>query len=344
VTPAETLRWLVDIPSDTGQESEICTAINDRLSGLPSTRVGNSLVVGEPVGDRPLILLVGHLDTVPSQGQGPSRVDGGRLFGLGACDMKGGLAVMIHLLEDPGQRSFGVAGIFYAGEEGPAAGNELARVLDEVGWLRSAHFGVVLEPSDGELQVGCNGVINAVVRFHGRAAHSARPWLGENAITKAGDWLAAMHRRQPRDVVIQGLVYQEVVSVTRASGGVANNVIPAAFEANVNCRFTPDQTVEEAVAMLRVECRDADELEIVDSAPAGPVDTGHPFVARLVEATGAPFAAKQGWTDVARLGEFGIPAINYGPGETALAHRPDESIDLGDLDRAIEGLRSALSG
>ncbi|HEY7584683.1 MAG TPA: succinyl-diaminopimelate desuccinylase, partial [Acidimicrobiia bacterium] len=276
--------------------------------------------------------------------QGLTNVEGGRLFGLGACDMKGGLAAMIHLLEDPGPTSWAVAGVFYAGEEGPAAGNELALVLQEVGWLRSAHFGVVLEPSDGELQVGCNGVVNAVVRFHGRAAHSARPWLGENAITKAGDWLAAMHRRQPRDVVINGLVYQEVMSVTKVSGGVANNVVPSLFEANVNFRFTPDHSIQSAIEMIQEECRDADEVEVVDAAPAGSVDTGHPFVTRLVEATGCPFTAKQGWTDVARLGEFGIPAINYGPGETALAHRPDESIDLGDLDRVLKGLQRALAG
>jgi succinyl-diaminopimelate desuccinylase len=233
--------------------------------------------------------------------------------------------------------------VFYAGEEGPSTGNELGPVLDEVTWLSGAVFGVVLEPSDGELQVGCNGVVNAVVRFRGRAAHSARPWLGENAITKAGDWLAAMHRRQPRDVVINGLVYQEVMSVTKVSGGVANNVVPSLFEANVNFRFTPDHSIKSAVEMVQAECQDADGVEIVDAAPAGPVELSHPFVEQLARVTAAPFAAKQGWTDVARLGEYGIPAINYGPGETALAHRPDESIALSALDSVLSALRAALA-
>ena len=341
----DTLAWLVDIPSETGREQAIADAVAERLSGghRPIRRKGNTLVVGE-LDERPMLALVGHLDTVPSQGQGPSRIEGGRLHGLGAADMKAGLAVMIHLLEDAAvaDADLGVVGVFYEGEEGPAAGNSLGPTLEEWPWLQQAWFAVVLEPSDGEIQVGCNGAMNARVVFRGATAHSARPWLGENAITKAGEWLAEMHRRPAREVVVDGLVYREVMSVTRAAGGIASNIIPGEFTLNLNYRFTPDLSVEEAEARLRAVCAVADEVEIVDVAPAGPVDTSHPFVSVLVEVTGAPLTAKQGWTDVARLGAYGVAAVNFGPGETAQAHQADESVALAAVEDAFTGLRAAL--
>lgn len=341
----DTLAWLVDIPSETGSERAIADAVGERLTGglRAVRRRGNSLVVGEP-DDRPLLLLAGHLDTVPAQGQGPARVEGGRLHGLGAADMKGGLAVMIHLLEDRevADADLAVVGIFYEGEEGPAAGNALGPILEEFTWLRQGWFAVVLEPSDREIQVGCNGAMNARVVFRGATAHSARPWLGENAITKAGEWLAELHRLRPRPVKIDGLVYREVMSVTRAGGGIASNIIPGEFTLNLNYRFTPDLSVEEAEARLRAACAPADEVEIVDLAPAGPVDTSHPFVAALAETTGAHLAAKQGWTDVARFGVYGVPAVNFGPGETAQAHQADESVELASVEDAFAGLRRAI--
>ncbi len=219
-----TLTWLVDTPSVTGQEAQICTLIATRLYPALGrdavVRLGDSLIAGRRTG-RPLLLLAGHLDTVPSQGQGPAFVEGDRLHGLGAADMKSGLAVMIHLLEDPAVQAgpYDVIGIFYAGEEGPSSGNQLEDVLTKAPWMSQSEFAVVLEPSDGELQFGCNGVINARASFAGKSAHSARPWLGENAITKAGEWLTAMDRLEPVDTELDGLVYREVISVTRASGG-----------------------------------------------------------------------------------------------------------------------------
>jgi succinyl-diaminopimelate desuccinylase len=344
VTPADTLSWLVDIPSETGSESDICTAVGERLADLPQTRVEESLVVGRPTG-KPLILLVGHLDTVPRQGQGRAEIRGGRLYGLGAADMKAGLAVIIHLLEEsrPADSSFDLGGVFYAGEEGPSSANQLETLLNQVEWLGRAEFGLVLEPSDSELQIGCNGIINARVEFSGKAAHSARPWLGENAVSKAGEWLAVMHRRRPELVEINSLLYREVMSVTTARGGVAHNIVPSSFEMNVNYRFSPDKTVAEARERLATACSGTDLFEVIDEAPAGPVDTEHPFLQRLAEASGAAMTAKQGWTDVARLGEHGIPAVNYGPGETSLAHKPEESVSLVDLDAVLGNLRMVLS-
>lgn len=344
MTLVETLRWLVDIPSETGDEERIRDAITERLAMHDVTVIGKSAVIGERTG-RPLILLVGHLDTVPSQGQPPARIQDGRLHGLGATDMKGGLAVMIHLLEGPdiARYHYDVVGVFYEAEEGPAEGNGLEPILKQESWLADATFAVVLEPSDRELQVGCNGVINATVRFVGRSSHSARPWWGENAVTKAGSWLSAMHDRQPELFVIDGLEYREVMSVTMAGGGVARNIIPPSFDLNLNYRFNPRRSVEEAIEMVRTACAAADEVHIVDSAPAGPVEAGHPFLHALRAVSGADLAAKQGWTDVARLGAYGVPGVNFGPGEAKQAHQAEESVLLDDLDFTYDALRAALA-
>lgn len=329
----DTLAWLVDIPSETGNEQRICDEIAARLTpklGEGLLRSGDSLIAGRRTG-KPVVLLVGHLDTVPAQGQPPASVEGERLHGLGASDMKAGLAVMIHLLEEVESDRYDLVGVFYSGEEGPSSGNALQPLLAGYDWLARAGFAVVLEPCDGEIQIGCNGVLNAVVTFRGHAAHSARPWLGENAITKAGRWLTRMHDLQPVPHVVDGLEYREVMSVTRASGGIATNIIPAEFSLHLNYRFTPDLSPDQARERVVEVCAEADSVEVVDLAPAGPVDASHPLVAELATASGARIAPKQGWTDVARLGAHGVPAVNYGPGETALAHQRAESVRLDDL-------------
>ena len=223
----ETLEWLVNTPSVTGNEGRIATAIAQRLlphwSMQSVTRIGNSLVVGEPSG-RPMIALYGHTDTVPEQDNGTARVEGDRMFGLGTSDMKAGLAVMIHLLEDDAVRNgaYDVVGVFYDKEEGPADENGLEEVLDRVEWLSGAQLSIVMEPTDLNLELGCNGALNADIIFRGRSAHSARPWLGENAVTKAGAWLAKLHAMEPERAEFEGLEYREVFSVTRAAGGIAN--------------------------------------------------------------------------------------------------------------------------
>jgi succinyl-diaminopimelate desuccinylase len=340
----ETAAWLIDIPSVTGDESAIVEAVAARFDGSDQIRFGNSLVVGKRTG-APILLLVGHLDTVPSQGQGLARLEDGVLRGLGAADMKGGLAVMVHLLEDPGVLGgpYDVIGVFYDAEEGPMDGNGLGPLLDAHPWLSEADFGVVLEPSDGQIQLGCNGSINARVVFTGRSAHSARPWWGENAITKAGEWLASMHRRQPEPHLIDGLEYIEVMSVTTATGGIARNVIPDRFELNLNYRFSPDRTAQSAIERLEEVCAAADALEILDVAPPGAVAASHPFLGRLQETSAADLAAKQGWTDVARLGEHGIPAVNFGPGRASEAHQKDEFVATSEILATFEALRRVLS-
>lgn len=222
-------------------------------------------------------------------------------------------------------------------------GNGLGPVLDANPWMTDAEFAVVLEPSDGQIQVGCNGSINASVTFSGSSAHSARPWWGENAITKAGEWLSAMHRREPELHVVDGLEYREVMSVTTASGGIARNVIPDRFSLNLNYRFAPDRSVDRALEVLGSVCADADGFEVVDVAPAGPVEASHPFVATLRRVSAAELAAKQGWTDVARLGVYGIPAVNFGPGRASEAHQKDEFVALAEIESTFTALRRALT-
>jgi len=339
------LCWLVDIPSETGQERALRDAIAERLAGTTEVEtVGESLVAGRRTG-RPRIDLYGHLDTVPVNGNLPSRTEGGRVHGLGTSDMKAGLALMLAALEDPEVENgpYDVVAVFYDREEGPADENGLEDVLDRIPHLIDADLAIVMEPTDNELQLGCQGTMNAAVTFRGAAAHSARPWLGVNAITTAGEWLAEMHRRGARDVEVEGLTFKETYVVTMATGGRARNVVPDEFTLNLNHRYPPDRTAGDAERMLRALCGSADAVEIVDSAPAAPLDRDNPFVQRL-EATGLPVAAKTAWTDVARLADRGIPAVNLGPGDPALAHRADESVSIEALELGWGIVRRFLSG
>lgn len=342
MTLADDLAWLVDIPSPTGDEEALRDALGERLGGHSSRAVGSSLVAGWRTG-KPLIVLYGHLDTVPEQGNLPARVEGGRVHGLGASDMKAGLAVMVALLEDATVEAgpHDLMAVFYDGEEGPYEGNGLDAVLDAVPELGEAVLSIVMEPTDGELQLGCQGTMNARVEFRGTAAHSARPWLGVNAITRAGEWLAEMDGIGWSDVEVAGLVFKETFAVTTAAGGIARNVIPASFEVTVNHRFPPDRTLAEAEARLREVCAAADRVEIVDAAPAAPIPGGNPHLERLRGLVGV-VTAKTAWTDVARLAARGLDAVNYGPGEVARAHRADESASIGAMERSLAVLKEFL--
>ena len=345
---ADTLAWLVGIPSVTGSEGRIATAVSERLLPIWSLsgvqRFGNSVVVGQRTG-RPLISIYGHLDTVPEQdGNATLRVEEGRMFGLGTSDMKAGLAVMVHLLEDEGVRSgeYDVIGVFYDKEEGPAAENGLEHVLEEASWLVQSDIAIVMEPTDLKLELGCNGTMNADVIFNGTASHSARPWFGENAVTKSAKWLLKMHALEPVSHIISGLDYREVFTVTRAEGGIANNVVPSQFRLNLNYRFTPDMTADDARTRLLDVASEADEVIVGDSAPAGAVPEGNKHLLRLESLLGGERFPKQGWTDVARLTAWGIPAVNYGPGDPGVAHQAGESVVLQSLDVAYGMMRHFL--
>ncbi len=345
----QTVIDLIDIPSETGREGRICTHLAQELMPVFGhegvNRISNSLVVGKRSG-RPLISLYGHIDTVPNQGQGPAYLQKGRIHGLGASDMKSGVAVMLELLKDEDVREgpYDVVGVFYEAEEGPMAGNGLEKVLSHTPWLTSSEVAVVLEPTDLAIELGCLGVINAEVTFEGKAAHSARPWLGENAISKAGLWLDKIGTMEPRSVDVGGLEFLEVLGVTKASGGVANNVVPSSFTCNLNYRFAPARSVDEATDhLLAIAGEGPDRFEVVDAAPAGPVAAGNEHVTRLASMGEAMFRPKQAWTDVARLAEYGIPAVNYGPGDPALAHVPEESVSVDNIEHSLDALWKFLT-
>ncbi|MCL1593656.1 MAG: succinyl-diaminopimelate desuccinylase [Actinomycetia bacterium] len=342
----ESLTTIIDIPSVTGNENALCTWLHDRYrAAFPTLRIGNSLIVGAASPGRPFTVLYGHTDTVPVQGDPTASIVGDRLVGLGASDMKAGLAVMMEILDD---RSSGsrddVVCVFYDAEEGPARNNGLEAVLDTAAWLIEAEMSIVLEPTDLNLELGCNGVVNADVVFVGSTSHSARPWLGENAVTKAGSWLTELDLREPEPFDIDGLVFREVFSVTQAHGGIANNIIPGEFVINLNHRFPPVFTTEQATSRLLEVADKADRVTIRDTAPAGGVDLGHSGVQRLDRLIGRQRMAKQGWTDVARLTSRGAIAVNYGPGDVSQAHQVGESVPIANLAIVYDVLKAYLTG
>jgi succinyl-diaminopimelate desuccinylase len=339
------LLWLIDIPSETGHERVLRDAIADRLAAVTDVEIVNESLVAGRVTGRPRIDLYGHLDTVPVNGNLPGALSNGRVLGLGSSDMKAGLALMLAALEHPAiaDGPFDVVAVFYDREEGPSEENGLEGVLDAVSHLAAADLAVVMEPTDNELQLGCQGTMNATVTFVGEAAHSARPWLGDNAVSKAGEWLSDMHRRVARDVVVAGLTFKETFVVTTARGGRARNVIPDSFELNVNHRYPPDRSVAEAEAILAEVCAAADRFEVIDRALAAPIPADNEHVDRLKASGVAAVTAKTAWTDVARLTARGIDAVNFGPGEVALAHRADESVAVAALEQGWAVLERFLT-
>lgn len=348
----ETLLWLCSIPSPIGEEKEICDRVEERLGRLPLAgpirRYGNSIVV--PVVrkrelGRPHVALVGHLDTVRTE-NGPARAEGGRIYGAGAADMKAGLAVMIVIAEISAQLlGSDLTLVFYAREEGPYVENELGPVLAADEDLLSIDLAVCLEPSDNRLHLGCCGAIHASVTFEGRTAHSARPWEGENAIVKAAPLLARLAELQPIEHEVDGQVYRTVTTVTLANGGRGRNVVPDTFTLNVNHRFAPTTSLDEAQQYLR-DLLGADRpggprVDFTDLSPAALPNASHPLVQKLTQAGVRGVEPKQAWTDVARFSSLGIPAINFGPGENAQAHQKNESTAS---DLLFEGYRLLVSG
>jgi succinyl-diaminopimelate desuccinylase len=330
----ETLLWLCSVASPIGEEKELCDDVQARLSKLPLAgpirRYGHSIVVPLTRGTGgPKVALVGHLDTVRTE-NGPARIDGDRCFGSGASDMKSGLAVMIVLAESslPALKC-DVTLVFYAREEGPFAENELGPVLEQDPELSKVDLAVCLEPSDNRLHVGCNGSLHATVTFEGKTAHSARPWEGENAIHKAASFLSELAALTPEERVIDGHTFRNVFSATQAKdGGRGRNVVPDRFSFNINHRFTPDVSVEEAEARLRKLVDGRAHIEILDRSPSAMPNASHPLVTRLIESGVRSVEPKQAWTDVARFSAAGIPAVNFGPGENAQAHQKNESTSL----------------
>ena len=348
---AQSTLELCRIPSPIGQERELADFVERwALQHFPRGEVyrhGHSLVVGRLTDPRPTVALVGHLDTVPAH---PSdrepRLEGERVVGLGASDMKGGLAVMMALAQElPRERlPVNLALILYEREEGPYLESGLGPLFEQRPELRRVRFGIAMEPTDGTVQVGCVGSLHVTVKFTGRSAHSARPWQGENAIHKAGPFLAELLARPRVEVLNAGFPFYEVMNITTAKGGRARNVVPDVMELNLNYRFAPGKSVEQAQEDVRALVAGRAEVAFTDLAPSGRVCADNPLYQKLMGLTGLPAESKQAWTDVARFAEFGVDAVNFGPGETAQAHQAHESAPIPALAVAYEKLAAFLRG
>jgi succinyl-diaminopimelate desuccinylase len=318
---------LVDVPSVSRSEAALVELVRELMPGTAAFDDGEVLMYGEGP-----IVLAGHLDTVPAQGNLPGRIGGSAVHGLGASDMKGGVAVMLELARAGVPARY----LFFTREEVPLAESPLP-ALFATGALRDVELAVVLEPTDNELHAGCLGNLQARVTFHGESAHSARPWTGVNAIHELVRRMQGISSLQPRDVEIDGLVFREVVSAVRVEGGVAANVIPATATVELNARYV----VEGMVDRIR-ELVVGGEVEILADSPPAPPALGNPRLAGLRELV-PEVRPKQAWTPVAQFAAEGIDAVNFGPGATAYAHRRDEQVPIANLERCFDVLRTFLS-
>jgi succinyl-diaminopimelate desuccinylase len=340
---AERTLELVNIPSESGSEAQAYAYVKASVPLETAFDDGETLLYARRSG-KPLVVLAGHLDTVPAQGNLPGRIEDGVVVGLGASDMKGGVAVMVELARwaagaDP---AHDVAFLFFPREElGPEA-DPLPALFDETPLLDEASLVVCLEPTDNQLQLGCLGNLTARVVFQGRSAHSARPWTGVNAIAEALHGLAPILDLPPRDVEIEGLVFREVLSVVELHAGIAANVIPARAEAVLNYRYAPDRTPAEAEARLH-ELLGRD-VEVLTNSPSARVAPRTGLVGTLAQAGDFEFAPKQAWTNVADFAARGLDAVNLGPGATRYAHAADERVEIAELQRTYDALRRFLAG
>lgn len=324
---------LVNVPSESRREAAAMELVRSLLPGEPLYDDGEAIVWGSR--DAP-VALAGHVDTVPAQGNIPGRIDGEAVHGLGASDMKGGVAVMLELARDAAPARY----VFFTREEVPIDESPMPGVFAS-GVLGGVELAVVLEPTDTILHAGCLGNLQARVEFHGESAHSARPWTGRNAIHALAEGLAPLGRLEPLEVEFDGLPFREVLSAVRVEGGIAANVVPARASAELNFRYAPGRSRDEAEARLR-ELVPRGELEILYNSPSALPALTNPFVQRL-RALVPDVAPKQAWTPVAQFAEQGIAAINYGPGVTAAAHRQDEQIPIANLHEVYETLARFLS-
>lgn len=350
---------------ETGAEGPIADRVEQhaRARGDEVQRIGHSLVVTpagwKPGGDRPVVALVGHLDVVaPTDDDRTPRVEqrGGVqvVVGRGTSDMKAGNVVAMDLFERAADAALDtrvdVVLVLYSGEEGPADGNELAGVLERVAWLRKVDLAVVLEPTDGAVQLGCLGGLHATLTVRGRQAHSARPWQGRNAATQAGFLLAAFDALEPLAVEVGPVTFHDVWSITQVATSNGRNLIPGRLDINLNFRFSPTRGLAEAEAELHdvVAGMAATigldvEVEVIDRAPPAPPALDVPVLARFVDAVEAPVEAKQAWTDVARFAALGVPALNFGPGRTDQAHQRGEFVETWRLRAVHRQLASVLA-
>lgn len=341
---------LVDVPSESFQEGPLTSWIEEQLRALPHLvidRVGDNVVARTQLGRGLRVVLGGHTDTVPANGNATARVEGDTLWGVGSADMKGGLAVMLELARRHRAPAVDVTFVFYAREEVASDLSGLEELMATRPDLVEGDVAILGEPTDGTIEAGCQGVLRFRVVLRGARAHTARAWMGRNAIHRLGMLLAALDRYEARRPDILGCRYHEALQAVRVEGGVAGNVVPDRAEVEVAHRFAPDRTPEEAEAHVREVLApfldDGDDVEVVDRSPAAAPAVDHPVVAALIERHGLEVRAKLGWTDVARFSARGVPAVNLGPGDATLAHTAEERVERSSLERAWVALDDLLT-
>lgn len=335
---------LCDLPSASGDEARLADAIEAALSQRAHLRVerDGDAVVARTSLDRPSrVVVAGHIDTVPVAANLPTRRDGDLLWGRGTVDMKGGVAVALRLAAHVAEPASDVTYVFYDNEEVEADRNGLGRIAaGHPDWLR-ADFAVLMEPTSAVVEGGCNGTLRVAVTVAGRAAHSARWWMGSNAIHAAGPVLERLRSYTPAEVDVDGLVYREGLNAVGIAGGIQGNIIPDHCAVTVNYRFAPSADEHEALAHVRTVF-DGYDVELLDSAPGARPGLDRSIAADFVAAVGGTPQAKVGWTDVSRFDALGVPAVNYGPGDPQLAHADDERVDVAEIVTCEQRMRAWL--
>ncbi|MFT4156973.1 MAG: succinyl-diaminopimelate desuccinylase [Microbacterium sp.] len=342
-------RAICDMPSVSGEEGALADAIEQAISSHPHLEVirhGNTVVARTHLGREQRVAIAGHIDTVPINANVPTRhveIDGvAHVWGRGTVDMKAGVAVQLKLAAELVEPVIDITWMWYDNEEVEASKNGLGLLAADRPDLFAADFAILGEPSNGEVEGGCNGTLRALVRTRGVRAHAARAWVGENAIHRAAPILARLADYQAGEVEVDGLAYRESLSAVRISGGVAGNVIPDYCEVEINYRFAPNKTAADAEAHIRDVLAGFD-VEITDAAEGARPSLDAEIARQFVEAVGAEPRPKYGWTDVARFSALGIPAVNYGPGDPHLAHHDEERVPIAQIDQVESGLRAWLS-
>ena len=342
-------RAICDIPSVSGDEKTLADAIEQALrpyAHLEVIRHGNTIVARTDLGRAQRVAIAGHIDTVPINGNVPTKdieIDGAPyLWGRGTVDMKAGAAVQLKLAAELAAPAIDITWMWYDNEEVEASKNGLGLLAAVRPDLFAADVAILGEPSNGEVEGGCNGMLRALVRTHGVRAHAARAWIGENAIHRAAPILTRLAEYRAQEVEVEGLVYRESLSAVRIVGGVAGNVIPDACEIEVNYRFAPSKTAADAEEHIRTVLAGF-EVEVTDAAEGARPGLDAPIAQQFVTAVGAEPQPKYGWTDVARFSALGIPAVNYGPGDPHLAHHDEERVPLAQIDAVERGLRAWLT-
>jgi len=337
---------LVDIESVSRNERAVADAVEQALtplSHLAVQRRGNTLVARTDLGRGERVVIAGHLDTVPLNDNLPSRNDGTSLHGLGACDMKGGDAVILRLAATVAEPVRDVTYVLYEGEEIESEFNGLGHLAADAPELLTADFAILMEPSDGVVEAGCQGTMRVEVTTYGERAHSARAWKGVNAIHLATPVLERLAAYEPRQPLIDGLAYHEGLNAVGIEGGVAGNVLPDRCVVTVNHRFAPDRSEADAEAFLR-DFFEGYDVQVTDSAPGALPGLDRPAAKAFVDAVGGTVNPKFGWTDVARFTALGVPAVNFGPGDPMLAHKQEEFVPLDQLRHCERVLADWLGG